>query len=275
MNEEVKILCVDDEKSVLKALERLFLDNDYEIITAESGEEGLEALKDTEPIQLIISDYRMPGMNGVDFLKKVYKLRPETIRIVLSGYADTAAIVEAINEGGIYKFIPKPWNDDELKVTISNALDHYFAQQKNIQLTKKLEAKNDELREINFNLEQVAGERTTQLVKHDIMLTHSQNILNALPVGVVCIDTEGMILQCNRKGLTLLNKEEPDVIGKDRKNSFSEELNVLIEKVIEKGALSGRIMNSSTALRVSGVYMNDSRGLEGIILALEEADNNE
>ena len=275
MNEAVKILYVDDESSVLKALQRLFLDDDYEIITASSGEEGIKIFKETESIQLIISDYRMPGMNGVDFLKMVYKLRPETIRIVLSGYADTAAIVEAINEGGIYKFIPKPWNDDELKVTISNALDHYFAQQKNIQLTKKLEAKNDELREINFNLEQVAGERTTQLVKHDIMLTHSQNILNALPVGVVCIDPEGMILQCNRKGLTLLNKEEPDVIGKDRKNSFSEELNVLIEKVIEKGALSGRIMNSSTALRVSGVYMNDSRGLEGIILALEEADNNE
>ena len=212
-------------------------------------------------------------MNGIDFLKEVYKLKPDTIRIVLSGYADTAYIVEAINEGRIYKFIPKPWNDDELKVTISNALDYYFAQKKNIQLSMELEAKNDELREINFNLEQVAGERTTELVKHDIMLTHSQNILNALPVGVIGIDPEGLIVQCNRKGLSMLNKEEADVIGMDRRDSFCKEINKFIEEVTEKGALSGHIVNNGTAIRVKGVYMNDSGGQEGIILALEEADN--
>ncbi len=275
MEDEIKILCVDDERSVLKSLERLFLDSDYEIITAESGEEGLEILKDTELVQIIISDYRMPGMNGVDFLKEVYKLNPDTMKIVLSGYADTASIVDAINEGRIYKFVPKPWNDDDLKVTISNALDYYFAQRKNIQLTRELEAKNDELREINFNLEQVAGERTTELIKHDIMLAHSQNILNALPVGVIGIDPEGLILQCNRKGLSLLCKDEANVVGMNRRDSFCEEINKFIEEVTEKGALSGHVVNNGTAIRVKGVYMNDSGGQEGIVLALEESVNNE
>jgi two-component system NtrC family sensor kinase len=275
MNGDIKILCVDDERNVLKALERLFLDSDYEIITAESGEEGLEILKDTEPVQLIISDYRMPGMNGVDFLKEVCNLKPDTIKIVLSGYADTASIVEAINEGRIYKFVPKPWNDDDLKVTVSNALDYYFAQEKNIQLSMELEAKNDELREINFNLEQVAGERTTELVKHDIMLTRSQNILNSLPVGVVGIDQEGLIVQCNRKGLSLLCKDEANVVGMNRRDFFCEEINKFIEEVKEKGALFGHVVNNGTAIRVKGVYMNDSGGQEGIILALEEAGNNE
>ncbi len=270
MNEEIKILCVDDESSVLKALQRLFLDHDYEIITAASGEEGINIFKETESIQLIISDYRMPGMNGVDFLKKVYQLRPETIRIVLSGYADTAAIVEAINEGGIYKFIPKPWNDDDLKVTISNALDYYFAQQKNILLTRVLEAKNDELREINFNLEKVAGERTTQLIEHDIMLVRFQSILDALPVGVIGIDPEGLIVQCNRKVLMLLDKKEADLIGTDRNDSFTEEVNELIEEVIQKGVFSGNIINNDADIRVKGVYMKPSQGEEGIILALEE-----
>jgi two-component system NtrC family sensor kinase len=275
MNEEVKILCVDDESSVLKALERLFLDEDYEIITASSGEEGIEILKETESIRLIISDYRMPGMNGVDFLKIVYKLRPETIRIVLSGYADTAAIVEAINEGGIYKFIPKPWNDDELKITISNALDHYFAQQKNILLTRVLEAKNDELREINFNLEKVAGERTTQLIEHDIMLVRFQSILDALPVGVIGIAPEGLIVQCNRKVLKLLGKRSEDLIGTDRNDSFTEDVNRFIEEVIQKGIFSGNIISNGTDIRVKGVYMKPSQGEEGIILALEEVNADE
>ncbi len=270
MNEEVKILCVDDESSVLKALERLFLDDDYEIITASSGEEGIEILKETEFIQLIISDYRMPGMNGVDFLKKVYELRPETIRIVLSGYADTAAIVEAINEGGIYKFIPKPWNDDDLKVTISNALDYYFAQQKNILLTRVLAAKNDELREINYNLEKVAGERTTQLIEHDIMLVRFQSILDALPVGVIGIAPEGVIVQCNKQVLKLLDKRSEDLIGTDRNDSFTQDVNKFIDEVIQKGMLSGNIKNNGTGIRVKGVHMKPSQGEESIILALEE-----
>jgi len=123
MNDRTRILCVDDERNVLRALERIFLDDDYEILTACSGEQGLEILSAAPQVQVVISDYRMPGMNGVEFLKEVCKTHPETIRIVLSGYADTAAVVAAINQGKIYKFIPKPWNDDELRLTVAKALE--------------------------------------------------------------------------------------------------------------------------------------------------------
>ena len=99
MSDKTRILCVDDERNVLRALERLFLDDDYEILTASSGEEGLELLNAAPQVQVVISDFRMPGMNGVDFLKQVFETHPDTIRIVLSGYADTAAVVAAINEG--------------------------------------------------------------------------------------------------------------------------------------------------------------------------------
>ena len=145
MDEQVRILCVDDEKNVLRALERLFLDTDYEIITAISGDEGIDVLRNTRPVQIVISDYRMPGMNGVDFLREVCKYWPDTIRMVLSGYADVSVIVDAINEGQIYRFMPKPWNDEELKVAVSNALDRYFMQQENLQLARELETKNWEL----------------------------------------------------------------------------------------------------------------------------------
>lgn len=270
MGQEVKILCVDDEKSVLKSLERLFLDTDYKIITAISGDEGLELLKNTETIQLVVSDYRMPGMNGVDFLKEVFRIKPDTVKIILSGYADTTAIVEAINEGKIYKFIPKPWNDDDLKVTISKALEHYFTNQRNIILTKELESKNRELQEINNNLEKLVQERTSDLMMQNRILIASQNILDSLPVGVVGIDPGGLIVQCNKRGLELFTQDEGNILGMDRKESFPEEVNVFIDNVIEKGALSGHIANNGAKVKVQGVYMKYPPGQEGIILVLEK-----
>jgi len=128
MIEDVTILCVDDEANVLKSLRRLFLDENYEILTAESGQEGLALLEQHQPVQVVISDYRMPEMDGVAFFKEVHERWPDTVRIVLSGYADTAAVVAAINEGQVYKFIPKPWNDDELKVAIGKAVDVFPGQ---------------------------------------------------------------------------------------------------------------------------------------------------
>lgn len=272
MNEEIKILCVDDEKSVLKALERLFLDTDYEILTAMSGDEGLDLLRNSGRIQLVVSDYRMPRMNGVDFLKEVYKIQPDTVRIVLSGYADTSAIVEAINEGKIYKFIPKPWNDDELKVTISKALEHYFTKQRNIELALQLERANTELLKINSSLERLVDERTSELLLQNRILTASQNILDALPVGVVGIDPGGLIVQCNKKGLEMFRLSEGNILGMDRRDSLPEDINNLIEELIRGNTLTAHIANNGSHLTVKGAYMRHSSGQEGIILVLDDVD---
>ncbi len=275
MEEQIKILCVDDERNVLRSLRRLFLDSDYEILTAMSGDEGIEILGREAPVQIVISDYRMPGMNGVDFLKEVCRHWPHTVRIVLSGYADAAAIVGAINEGQIYKFIPKPWNDDELKVAISNALDCYFMQQKNIQLTKELESKNRELQEINDNLERIVEEKTADVIMHNRILACSQNILDSLPVGVVGIDPDGLIVQCNRKGLELIGGGEDNLMGMDRRDSFSDEINAFIEEVARKGELSGHISENGSGIRIRGVHMKYPGGQDGIILAFDEVAGNE
>ncbi len=151
MDEEIKLLCVDDEQNVINALKRLFFDSDYTIFSATSGQEGLDILE-RENVQIVISDYRMPNMNGVEFLKEVCKHWSQTVRIVLSGYADTTSVVEAINEGQIYKFVPKPWNDEELKVTISNAVERYFLVKKNTELNNELREKNEELTRLNKQL---------------------------------------------------------------------------------------------------------------------------
>jgi len=259
MYELVSILCVDDEENVLKSLKRLFLDSEFEILLAKSGEEGLEILRKTEPVQIVISDYRMPKMNGVDFLKEVYKHWPDTIRIVLSGYADTVAIIEAINIGHIYKFIPKPWNDAELKVAISNALDRYFIKQKNIQLTKELEAKNREFQEINNNLERLVAERTANLMMQNKMLTCSQNILDSLPLAVIGIDLEGQIVQCNKSGDDLFGRGNGNVMGMYAHDSLP-----------EKGSDSASMQSDGMRILVKGVHMKYSGGQEGIILVIEE-----
>ncbi len=151
MYENVTILCVDDEPNVLKSLIRLFIDCDYTILTATSGKDGLRLLE-TEDVHVIISDYRMPVMNGSEFLREAFKLYPKTVRIVLSGYADTDSILSAINDGHIYKFIPKPWDDNELKMTILNAIERYFLVKKNEELTVKLKKRNEELTDANSKL---------------------------------------------------------------------------------------------------------------------------
>ncbi|MDA8169568.1 MAG: response regulator [Nitrospiraceae bacterium] len=196
MEEEIKILCVDDEPNVLKALQRLFLDDDYEILTAASGQDGLLMLE-KEKVQLVISDYRMPMMNGVEFLKEVRLHHPETVRIVLSGYADTAAIVSAINEGEIYKFIPKPWNDDELKVTVLNALERYFLYKENARLTVDLKKKNEELSKVNAQLEKLLLEKSNSLEFKRRALIVLQDVIDCIPLGILGTDLNNTAVLCN------------------------------------------------------------------------------
>ena len=204
MREHVRILCVDDEENVLKALKRLFMDEDYEIITANSGPEGLAALEKDHDVQVVISDYRMPEVNGVDFLRQVFERWPETVRIVLSGFADTASVVGAINEGHIYKFIPKPWNDDELKVTIAKAVDVYFLLRNNERLTQELKGANEELHLLNEQLTAMVSERTNELVFRGKVIDHAQTLLNVMPLGVLGVDSEGTVVQSNRRAQELL-----------------------------------------------------------------------
>lgn len=117
-----KVLFVDDEKNVLRAVERIFIDDDIELLFAGSATEALDVLERHPDVVVVVSDYRMPGMNGVELLREVYRRHPRSIRMVLSGFADTSAVVDAINVGHITRFIPKPWNEDELRNAVLQAL---------------------------------------------------------------------------------------------------------------------------------------------------------
>lgn len=139
-----RILFVDDEENVLRAMLRIFRHENYKLLTASSGAEALELLK-KDPVQVIISDHRMPGMTGADLLRKIKELYPQTIRIMLTGHADVNAIMGAVNEGAVYKFITKPWNDEDLRLTVSLALEQYDLVQENKSLKIQREAQEKKL----------------------------------------------------------------------------------------------------------------------------------
>jgi len=152
MTEPICLLFVDDEDNILQSIKRLFFNADYTIHTANSGAEGLKMLESGTPVHVVVSDYRMPGMNGVEFLQQVSRKWPNTVRMVLSGYADTPAVIGAINEGGIYKFISKPWNDDDLRIAVANAATLYFLQRRIKELMYEMKAKDDEIARLKEEL---------------------------------------------------------------------------------------------------------------------------
>jgi type II secretory ATPase GspE/PulE/Tfp pilus assembly ATPase PilB-like protein/FixJ family two-component response regulator len=136
-----RILFVDDEPNVLNAMRRIFRQENYTILTAPSGPEALQLLQ-KEPAHIVISDHRMPGMTGAELLRKIKELYPQTIRIMLTGHADVNAVMGAVNEGAVYKFITKPWNDEDLRLTVSLALEQYDLIEENKAL--KNQQKNQE-----------------------------------------------------------------------------------------------------------------------------------
>jgi DNA-binding NtrC family response regulator len=120
-NQNGAVLLVDDEQNVLRALARLLRRDGYRIFTASTFHEAFEILG-TENVHVVMSDHRMPEGKGTEFLSRVKATHPHTLRLILSGYADLGAVTEAINGGAVYRFLTKPWNDDDLRETLREAM---------------------------------------------------------------------------------------------------------------------------------------------------------
>ncbi|MDX6692782.1 MAG: hypothetical protein QOF02_385 [Blastocatellia bacterium] len=144
-----KIMVVDDEPANTRLLERLFR-GDYEVVIAGSGAEALRLLEQHN-VALIMTDQRMPDMTGLELLQKTAGLRPHMVRIIVTGYTDVQTLVEAINSGLVYKYVTKPWDNDELRLTISRAIEHYETNKSRHELemtTKRLLARLDEIQQL-------------------------------------------------------------------------------------------------------------------------------
>ncbi len=143
-NEKIKILYVDDEVGNLVGFKSTFRQL-YDIKTAVSAKEGMEILDANPGIEIIITDQRMSEMTGVEFLTAIKDKHTEPIRILLTGYTDFSALVEAINKGQIYRYLQKPWNEDEIKVVVNQAYEIFDLRKKNKELMKSLERANEQL----------------------------------------------------------------------------------------------------------------------------------
>ena len=156
------LLLVDDEPGILSSLRRLLRPNGYTILTAESGRAGLDILEQ-ESVDLVISDMRMPEMDGARFLEQVRQRWPSTIRILLTGYADVGSTIDAINRGEIFRYIAKPWDDNDLTLIVRDALDRQRLQAENLRLLTLTQAQNEELKDLNANLEDKVRQRTAEI----------------------------------------------------------------------------------------------------------------
>lgn len=189
MNERARILVVDDEEAILETMTFTF-EGDYEVLTASSSARALELLDARGPVAVVISDQRMPEMTGVQFLAEVFKRHPETVRIILTGFADMDAIINAINDGHVYAYITKPWEPEQLRQVVRSAALHY-------ELTRENERLLAGLRDANHYLEAVMDQFDT---------------------GALAVDAEGLVRAFNRPARQYLG------IGEDAKGRKLEEV---------------------------------------------------
>lgn len=142
-DKKITILYVDDEENNLYSFKATFRMK-YKVLIALSGDEALEIMK-SQPVHIIITDQRMPNMTGVEFLEKVIEIFPDPIRILLTGYADMGAVVDAVNKGKIFHYLAKPWNQEELDMTIARAFEKYKEKAEITSMNAKLATSNDQL----------------------------------------------------------------------------------------------------------------------------------
>ena len=201
---ERTLLLVDDEPNILNALKRLLRHDGYHIVTATSAAEGLQRLAE-RPIDVIVSDQRMPGMTGVEFLHRARALYPSTVRLVLSGFTELQSIIDAVNEGAIYKFLTKPWDDQRLRAHVAEAFRQKELADENRRLAQQVETANADLATLNERLGALLGQQRAQTELMAASADGLRDVLDELPVALLGVDPEGMVAYANEAAEGLLH----------------------------------------------------------------------
>ena len=198
------LLIVDDEEHIVSSLRRLLRSSGYTIVTAGNGAEALAKLAEHE-VDVVISDQRMPGMTGVELLRRVRELHPETVRIVLSGYTELQSITDAVNEGAIYKFLTKPWDDERLRAHVAEAFHRKEMADENARLSSDLRRVNVDLAQANERQEGLLRQQDERIGLEVHRALHAQDLLEHLPTSVVGIDVDGSVAFANRRARALFD----------------------------------------------------------------------
>lgn len=216
------LLLVDDEANIIAALKRLLRRDNYNILTANSGQEGLDVLAKSA-VDVIVSDQRMPGMSGVEFLGRAKETHPDTVRIVLSGYSELQSVTDAVNEGAIYKFLMKPWEDTQLRGHIEEAFRRKEMADENRRLDLEVRTANFELAEANRQLGTVLKQLRQQIRRDAISLDVAREVLQQVPVPVLGLDEEEVIAFINGAAQAVFN-DGTTMLGRDARSAIAEVL---------------------------------------------------
>lgn len=204
----VRILMVDDESPILRSLARLFAFEPWELLSATSAAEARRLLHDGG-ISVILSDYALGDVDGVELLRTASQLSPDTSRILFSGHIDIDLLRRAVNAGEVYRFLTKPWSDDELLQAVRQGVERWYLLRHNRVLLERAEEHGRQLSRFNADLERLVGERTAQLELRNRTLGLSQAVLDGLPVAVVGIAADGTVVLANELARRLFGEQLP------------------------------------------------------------------
>lgn len=191
------ILCVDDEPGIARAIRRILKTEPVNVLIAASGPEGLDILR-KQTVSLILTDYRMPEMNGIEFLEQAASLCPDAFRMILTGYAEAHVLVEAVNRGQIYKILYKPFQEEDIKLTVRSGLEHHARNCENRVLLEELAQRNKQLAILNQKLKTGLEGTKADLTISSTALGMAQQLLNEIPAAVIGMEPSGQIVFANR-----------------------------------------------------------------------------
>ena len=197
------LLLVDDEDNILSALKRLLRRDGYHIVCARSAAEGLQRLAE-EDVDVIVSDQRMPGMTGVEFLHRARDLYPHTFRLVLSGFTELQSIIDAVNQGAIYKFLTKPWDDELLRGHVADAFRQKGLADENRRLARQVDSASADLAALNDRLARTLAQQTAQAELLAASAGNLREVFDLLPIAVIGLDGDGSLNFANREAERLL-----------------------------------------------------------------------
>lgn len=257
-----KIVVVDDERIVTSAFKTLLkVEGFSDAHFFNSPKDALTFLKDNQP-DLVISDFLMPEMNGLEFLSEVKKFYPEVSKILLTGYADKENAIKAINEIGLYRYIEKPWNNDDLIINIKNGIERSYLLSELRQKISELEEAKKELEKYSHNLEQIVEERTADLKQSNAKL---EGIFNYCADGIVIINEDGIIEQVNPACETLIGLVGEKLLMTSiddylfsKKTFISKELHKLDESelLLREFYIKNPLSNTETPVEISFARIN-------------------
>lgn len=274
------LVLVDDEQNIINSLRRLLRGEGYQIITATSGQQALDLLdqlaKAGGTASVIVSDFRMPGMDGVKLLSLVREQFPETVRIILSGYADAETIQSAINEGQVYKFIAKPWDDDELKEILRSSTKRFETITNARTVLGRANALKKEAERVGLtlfrSLPQEEGEldqsiSSSETPSESDSSTFSvwQQVVSNLPAAVIGVDRDGLVAMANPYVQRLLGIDRRTILGSSFSDALPSQLVALVREAVgaDSGRSVGRVIVHGRSVKVECVPMTPARKHEG------------